>query len=251
MSVDEQQRAKGRRQVRWLKRLMRPLPRRANVHRYPVIKWFAGTARRRAYLWSFREVHVIPAIYAGCVLSLLPLYGVQFISAFALSLALRANFMVFAALQLITNPLTAAPLYLSAYQIGSAVITTLGISMEAETLEGEVVSSRAHLISGFFKATAIGGTVMGLCLGFILSLAYRLLMRRFKLKHQLMQGVPRAQAPQKDPLLSEVAKGVPTIGPQRRPLSVDPNAPQPEDRPLPVDPKAPPSPLPARENALR
>src|SRR3546814_6139453 len=39
--------------------LLRPLPRRANVSRYPVIKWFAGLARRLPFLWSFRAQHEI------------------------------------------------------------------------------------------------------------------------------------------------------------------------------------------------
>ena len=68
---------------RWLRRLLRPLPRRANVRRYPVIKWFAARAAQRPDLWSFKRQHVMRAIYAGSILALLPLYGVQFVLAAA------------------------------------------------------------------------------------------------------------------------------------------------------------------------
>ena len=36
-----------RRRIRRLKRWLRPLPRRANVRRYPVLNWFAIAARKR------------------------------------------------------------------------------------------------------------------------------------------------------------------------------------------------------------
>ena len=40
--------------IRRLKRWMRPLPRRSNIHNYPVLKLFAETAYKRAHLWSFK-----------------------------------------------------------------------------------------------------------------------------------------------------------------------------------------------------
>ncbi|HCR37111.1 MAG TPA: hypothetical protein DIU37_03070, partial [Opitutae bacterium] len=46
--------------IRRVKKLLRPLPRRANIHRYPFIKWFANAAHKRPYLWSFRTKEVTP-----------------------------------------------------------------------------------------------------------------------------------------------------------------------------------------------
>ena len=65
------------RRVRWLKRFMRYMPRRSSVHRYPGLKWVAGFARNRMYLWSFRYRAVAPALYAGTILSFLPLFGID------------------------------------------------------------------------------------------------------------------------------------------------------------------------------
>ena len=53
--------ARRRRLRRWLK----PLPRRANVDRYPVVRWFAAAARARPWLWSFRRREVLVSLYAG------------------------------------------------------------------------------------------------------------------------------------------------------------------------------------------
>ena len=44
-------RQRRRRIRRWLK----PLPRRASIHRYPILNRFADFARRRPYLWSFKD----------------------------------------------------------------------------------------------------------------------------------------------------------------------------------------------------
>ncbi|PIQ38502.1 MAG: hypothetical protein COW59_01405, partial [Lysobacterales bacterium CG17_big_fil_post_rev_8_21_14_2_50_64_11] len=100
----------------WLRKLLRPLPRRANVARYPVIKWFAVMARRLPFLWSFRRQHVLPALYLGCVLSLLPVYGIQFGLALVFALLVRGNVTVLMGLQLLTNPFTAVPAYLVTYK---------------------------------------------------------------------------------------------------------------------------------------
>ena len=103
---------------RRLRNLLRPLPRRANIRRYPVIKRFAEMASKRPYLWSFKREQVVPALYVGGVISLLPLYGVQFLAALGAALLFRANLTVLIALQFITNPFTIVPLYLVAYQFG-------------------------------------------------------------------------------------------------------------------------------------
>ena len=79
------------------------------MHKYPVIGRFAEFARKRAYLWSFKTEDLRPSFYAGSILSLLPLMGVQLPVALILSLALRGNFMVMGGLQFITNPFTAVP----------------------------------------------------------------------------------------------------------------------------------------------
>ena len=51
--------------IRRLKKWMRPLPRRSNIHRYPVLKWFSKFAYDRSYLWSFRSRTIVPALFLG------------------------------------------------------------------------------------------------------------------------------------------------------------------------------------------
>jgi uncharacterized protein (DUF2062 family) len=176
-----------------LKRVLRYLPRRATLHKYPVIGRFAAHLRPRDYLWSFRRQHLRRAYYAGSIIALLPLFGIQLPLALVAALLLRSNFVVLGGLQLITNPLTAAPIYYATHQLGSAVTDRFWTAAPAErvseeseltTLGGYVVESIAEpLTSGSPRvkwtvrarnavaAMGIGGGIAGLCIGALLDLA--------------------------------------------------------------------------------
>ncbi|MFY2762645.1 DUF2062 domain-containing protein [Arenimonas sp. MALMAid1274] len=144
-----------------LRRWLRPLPRRANVARYPVLKWFAEAARRRPYLWSFKRGPVMRTLYAGSVLALLPVQGLQVSLGLALAILLRGNLTLMVALQLVVNPLTMAPVYYVTYQLGRKVMTLLGAGAAAEGLQGGVY------------ALVVGGVVGGLAVALLLDLAWR------------------------------------------------------------------------------
>lgn len=150
--------ARRRRLRRWL----RPLPRRANVARYPVIKWFAEAARKRPYLWSFKRPQVLAALYAGSVLALLPVYGLQLLIGVLLAIGVRGNLTVMIALQMITNPLTLAPIYVGTHALGSWLI---GLSGHGGT----------SAVGSYLTALVVGGIVGGLALAGLLDLAWRLL----------------------------------------------------------------------------
>ena len=92
-----------RRRIRRLKKWMRPLPRRSNVHRYPVLKWFSGMARRRSFLWSFRSREMVTALFLGLIVAFMPLVGIQMLIVFFLALWFRANLPVIVALQWVSN----------------------------------------------------------------------------------------------------------------------------------------------------
>lgn len=159
--------ARRRRLRRWL----RPLPRRANVARYPVIKWFAEAARKRPYLWSFKRRHVLVSLYSGAVLALMPVYGLQLALGLALAVWLRGNLTVMAALQMVTNPLTLGPIYYATHQLGAWLIGLAGYGEAA----GEV---GMHV-----NALVVGGIVGGLGFALLLDLGWRLLSweaRRFR-----------------------------------------------------------------------
>jgi len=181
-------REKRSERIRRVKRWLRPLPRRATLHRYPILGRFADTARKRIYLWSFREEHAVPAIYAGCVLTLLPLYGIQLPLSFLFALWIRANLPILAGLQLVSNPVTALPIWFSDYQVGRSVLGIVGV--EARQLQkSEVRSLLDNFVSGewgtnldrivsVFGVTSLGGIVMGTFFGLVASVAYRIVARR-------------------------------------------------------------------------
>jgi uncharacterized protein (DUF2062 family) len=127
---------------------------------------------------------VVPAIYAGCILSLLPIYGIQLPLALALSFLLRANLPILATLQFITNPVTALPAYFTAYQIGRVMLNPFGIdppAMNMEEMNLLMDSLQAGNWGYNFKYlgtiwlfTTLGGCVLGIFFGTIGSIFYRL-----------------------------------------------------------------------------
>jgi hypothetical protein len=149
-----------RRRLRWL---LKKLPRRANLERYPGIRRFAAAARSRPYLWSFKRAQIVPAVYVGTVLSLMPTYGIQFLIAFAAAVLFRANLTVTAGLQLITNPLTAAPIYLATDWVGMWLIRHSGYGVGINEVGTHV------------NALILGGIICGLALAFGIDLLWRLL----------------------------------------------------------------------------
>ena len=163
----------GRR--RRLKRVLRVLPRRANVGRYPVIRRFAEVARSRPYLWSFKREHIWPALYVGSVLAFMPTYGLQVFIALLAAMVVRANLTVMVALQMITNPLTLAPLYLMTHAVGQWLIERTGY--------GDVDAGVASSVN----ALVLGGIVVGVAIAMLLDIAWRVLAweaRRFTQRYR-------------------------------------------------------------------
>jgi len=128
MSADENPHHRSLRfaRIRRAKFLLRFMPRRARFHTYPIVGRFAAFARKRNFLWSFRYDQLRPSFYAGAILSLLPLYGLQLPLAFFVCLLFRTNFMVLGGLQFITNPVTIAPVYYGTYKLGMWVMDSSG-----------------------------------------------------------------------------------------------------------------------------
>lgn len=169
--------------IRLIKKLLRPLPRRATLHRYPVLGWFAQTARKKSYLWSFRSKEIIPALYAGWMLTLMPLPGLQILLAFLLALGLRANLMVLIGLQLLSNPLTVGPIWLAAYNVGDFFFTFFVTDPTIEPIatdqfEKNTGHSLGQLFSYGFRATLFGGIIIGYFAGFISSFIYQFTAKR-------------------------------------------------------------------------
>lgn len=205
--------------IRRAKWLLRFTPRRASLHRYPLIGRFADLARKRSYLWSFRSEHVRPALYAGSVTALLPIMGVQLPVAFILALLLRSNVMILAGLQFITNPFTALFVYPATYQVGKALIHASGFNpggdvtvVEATSFEDAVderVEPEDELpedlpiqelrwtrrFANVANALVLGGVICGCVLGFILDLLWRFgVARAEKHRAKMATAPPRSRS---------------------------------------------------------
>lgn len=205
---------------RRVKRLLRYMPRRAVMHKYPLVGRFAEAARKRAYLWSFRTESMRPAFYAGSILSLLPVMGVQLPLALILSLLLRANFMVLGGLQFLTNPLTAAPIYYATHQLGAKVIEVSGYGHAVEIVEAPEIDPAAYggpprleaakpvapappasvhwirRIGTAVNALVIGGVISGALLGLALDLLWRIgSNRRYEPKFRRPPPASRSTEP--------------------------------------------------------
>ncbi len=172
MTIDEQRHRERRFQrIRRTKQILRPLPRRTNLHRYPIIKRFASMARKRPYLWSFTGRRMTPSFYTGCIIAFLPLYGLQIPLAFAAALLFRTNLPITCGLQVLTNPLTIW-LYLLTYKIGDWINQTTRFGPQ-----NSAVGETAFVLT-------VGGIVLGTGLAFILDMIYRFIAYETK-KHNL------------------------------------------------------------------
>lgn len=173
-AVERQHRAERAGRFGRIRRILKPLPRRANLSRYPVLRHFAAIARRYPDLFSFQEMPIRKAIYTGAVISCLPIYGLQLLLGLGVAIIFRANLAVICAFQLITNPLTAGPIYYATYRIGISIIRTFEIGHGREAMGTR------------FNALVLGGVILGLALGVLGDLVYRFAAweaQQFKHKH--------------------------------------------------------------------
>jgi len=172
--------------IRRIKKFLRPLPRRSNVHRYPVLKWFSQTAYKRSYLWSFRRTEISSALFWGVWISMLPIVGVQMIVVFFVSLLVRANLPLIVALQWISNPLTMGPIYFADYKIGLSVLNLLGVDYKKNKLLSpeynwsEFSFSDLLRLIDTFPPMMVGGSVLGISLGLSVVFLYKTLANFYK-----------------------------------------------------------------------
>ena len=186
------------RRIRRVKKWLRPLPRRTNIHRYPILKFFTETARKRVHIWSFRVENAVPAIYMGSILTLMPLYGIQVPTAIILALILRANLPIIVGLQIVSNPLTVLPIWFAAYQIGRIILSVIGISVDPLNREEVrlLLDNFIHAAWGakfdnlatVFSITSLGAIVMGIFFGLIASCGYRIIANRTVASYALLHS---------------------------------------------------------------
>lgn len=141
--------------------MLRRLPRRSNVTRYPLIRYWGEGARARSYLWSWKQPNVERSLYIGWIVTLLPFGGVQILLAALMAVLLKGNLTVATGLQFISNPLTAAPLYVSTYFVGKQVMSVAGLEPEG-------------WLSGALAFLVAGGLVCGIAAALVSQIALRL-----------------------------------------------------------------------------
>ena len=185
-NVDQSEQEAKFRRIRRLKKWMRPLPRRSNVHRYPVLKWFAKTAYERSYLWSFKGNAMIPALFWGIWIAMLPIVGIQMLVAFFIALIVRANLPMIVALQWISNPFTVPPIYFADYEIGLLILELFGIDyVRNKLLTAEFDWSSLKLddlweLVDTFPPMFVGGTIVGISLGVLAVFLYKGMAKLYK-----------------------------------------------------------------------
>jgi uncharacterized protein (DUF2062 family) len=205
-----------RERIARVKRILRWMPRRSNVHRYPVLKWFAKAALKRSYLWSFRVRAAVPALYAGCILSLLPIYGIQLPAAVGLAFLIRANLPILFSLQFITNPITVLPAYFTSYQVGKVVLALFGISgphvnmaeMKAflDTIRAGDLGVNLKYLATLWSITCLGSLILGIFLATVAAAIYKLAAyevgvsyhRLKELQRHRQEAAAQEPPPQKD-----------------------------------------------------
>ena len=175
--------------IRRLKRFMRPLPRRSNIHKYPVLKWFSDSAYKRSYLWSFKGSSMRPALFWGMIISLSPLVGIQMLVAFFVALYVRANLPLIVALQWISNPFTMGPIYFADYKIGRVLLELTGFKTDRNKILNKDYDWNNFQFKDLlelldtFPPMFVGGAVLGVFFGVILVFIYNFLAKLYKKPH--------------------------------------------------------------------
>ncbi|EDY85065.1 hypothetical protein VDG1235_4699 [Verrucomicrobiia bacterium DG1235] len=131
-----------------------------------MLKWFAKAARKTPHLWKFGEREVRMAIYLGSIIAFLPIFGAQFVVAFFVALAVRANLLAIMSVQLVTNIFTAIPIYAFTAHVGNWLVDLWGLP-----------SMHAGIMRVTYNAV-IGGIVVGLLFGFVVDLIFRFFIFR-------------------------------------------------------------------------
>jgi uncharacterized protein (DUF2062 family) len=171
--------------IRRVRRILRRLPTRSNVERFPLLRRFASQVRARPYLWSFRRASVLPSLYVGSVLAMMPLYGAQIPLALGAALLVRGNLTVMVALQFITNPLTLGPIYVADYVVGARVLEALG-------MWGDGAAFGVH---PKLTATFLGGAVLGLGVAVVADLLWRLMAWEARVFRRRLQRLRARREP--------------------------------------------------------
>jgi uncharacterized protein (DUF2062 family) len=190
MTKDDNLKKNRLNRIRWIKKIFKYMPRKATIHKYPILGRFADSARKRAYLWSFRTTEAVPALYAGWVLTMLPVMGGQIPIACIMALLFRANIMILVALQFVSTPFTVPFLWWLDYKVGYFITNLFGTehiksieqSYSKLSLSTNSLSDMMHggeLAFRCFSTISLGGMILGYITGWISSCIYEYYANKF------------------------------------------------------------------------
>ena len=114
-----------------IRRLRRLLPNKALLRQHPVLGKF-GSWLSDPKIWRFQRASVALALALGLFIAWIPM-PVQMLIAGALAIWLRINLPVAVAAVWVTNPLTAVPMFYTAYRLGHWILDD-GLPMQPEPL---------------------------------------------------------------------------------------------------------------------
>jgi len=106
----------------------------AKKREYLLDQWYLAPFRHWLHdprLWTARRRFVVPAFSLGLFIACLPFPGHMLIAAL-LALALRVNVPVAALATLVGNPLTAGPIFYSAFKLGALLLGLEPVPFEFE-----------------------------------------------------------------------------------------------------------------------
>ena len=151
----------------WRERMKSWLPTRERLANSPWLRWLSPwLGDPKLWHWSRRGVALGVALGAFFGL-LIPLAQIPVTAAAAI--VLRANLPAAAASTLVTNPVTLAPLYYSAYQFGSWLTgeTSLPSDVPEQTASQDSDSSIWQRIVALGKPLLVGLAVMAVLAGLL------------------------------------------------------------------------------------
>ena len=173
------------------KRLKRWLPSEEKLLDKPSLRWL-GPLLRRPWLWHLSRRSVAAGAAIGVFFGfLIPV--LQIALAAVVAVMLRANLPVAAVSTLVSNPLTYAPIFLLAYQTGSAILSEpydearaaelaaagAGRPADASGWRRQAVDIGKPLFIGLAVFATIGAAVAWVTISVLWTLAVRLRRRRF------------------------------------------------------------------------
>ena len=192
------------RRFRVAKKWLRYLPSRAALRKSFIFRKFGGAfLNKMPQLWSFAYKPMRNAWYAGWIVTWWPVMGIQIPLATVLAVLFKANLLLTAALQFVSNPLTVPFMYPLEFYVGKRIADLLPSQIEwlkDASLKGMLTAVKSgsweQLFSiglGGFVLCCIGGTLIGCICAFISCSIHKRLIKNSLMNYEQFVAMKRKQ----------------------------------------------------------